>query len=423
MHKFLTAFSALALVAAPSVAQDTTAGSALTIRTTDTNVARSALRMFESSAELPTPGDGGCIVLSLDDGGQMTARAGEGSNWLQIDADPSILMQIFAPQIQQARGMAQMVGGMQLAQAGMDFETVNKVVGAVFEFPNQIGALRITMPKEANPENGVDLTVDMTPVADTWFDKLVKNAKQTGQGIPTIDAASPLATMFLDVDLTALETQLQPLMDFGMAFMGATGEGEDAEAMKTMSRQMTQQWVGTAMMTWDASNGMRALSGVKDSAKLAEMMDDPLYEKIAKASGEMAGNAEVEFTRAAFEHRGVKVVSNKVIYDDPSQMPLSEDGTMQQYVAAAGNTMVMTMFGGGKDAISGLIDLALDEQAKRTKLPKGTMMTVGLNMAEMLDTMSQSGQVPPGAADEAPEKVDISLSKGGNKLTLKVFAK
>jgi hypothetical protein len=177
------------LLAALAAAQETTAGSALTITTDDPMVARGVLQMFDSSSELPKLGDGSVAVLSLDDGGNLNVRQGSGSGWLRIDARPAQLMDLFAAEIGQTREQAQAMGGFLLGQQGFGFEEIDLMVGAAFGFPKQIDALTIVIPTGYEPGASMTVDVELNPKAGTWLGALVGNL----QTLPADPRSRPAA--------------------------------------------------------------------------------------------------------------------------------------------------------------------------------------------------------------------------------------
>ncbi|MGA0868932.1 MAG: hypothetical protein ACO3UM_08375, partial [Planctomycetota bacterium] len=351
------------LLAAALAAQQTTATSALTITTNDPQVAREIADQFGFEGELPALGQNAVAILSMDDGGMMNVRAGEGSVYMRIEAKPAALMDMFGPAVDGMQAQAQAMGGLALGQAGFDFEQVDAMVEGLFAFPRQIASLTIVVPKEYAPGAEMDVHVSMVPAADSWFATLVDNLSPVEGGVPMpAGADNAMMRMAMNFDYAKIMPQMQPMMAL-FAGMGSTTKEEKAEAL-AMSQEQLALMTGTmSMVMTDLENGGATLMGLRDGAKFREMMKRPAYLAMQKRAGEASGMAETTVEPEAMVHRDTPVMKTTVIFDDPMMSPTG-DGEQVAYSAVAGNVLVSTMMSTSKGEITGLIDDILDKKIK-----------------------------------------------------------
>ncbi|MGA0060164.1 MAG: hypothetical protein ACO3RU_11300 [Planctomycetota bacterium] len=409
------------LLAAALAAQQTTATSALTITTNDPQVARDIADQFGFEGELPALGQNAVAILSMDDGGMMNVRAGEGSVYMRIEAKPAALMDMFGPAVDGMQAQAQAMGGLALGQAGFDFEQVDAMVEGLFAFPRQIASLTVVVPKEYAPGAEMDVHVSMVPAADSWFATLVDNLSPVEGGVPMpAGADNAMMRMAMNFDYAKIMPQMQPMMAL-FAGMGSTTKEEKAEAL-AMSQEQLALMTGTmSMVMTDLENGGATLMGLRDGAKFREMMKRPAYLAMQKRAGEANGMAETTVEPEAMVHRDTPVMKTTVIFDDPMMSPTG-DGEQVAYSAVAGNVLVSTMMSTSKGEITGLIDDILDKKIKMATLPANTLMTMSVSLGDIADMiMMMSGM--PGGESEIPSGISAELTKNGKALDFKVHVK
>jgi hypothetical protein len=420
MRTLQTLFTPVLLTAALA-AQQTTATSALTITTNDPSVARDIAEQFGFEGELPTLGQNAVAIMSMDDGGMMNVRAGEGSDYMRIEAKPAALMDMFGPAVDGMQAQAQAMGGLALGQAGFDFEQVDSMVEGLFAFPRQIASLTIVVPKEYAPGAEMDVHVSMVPAAGSWFATLVDNLSPVAGGVPMpAGADNAMMRMAMNFDYAKIMPQMQPMMAL-FAGMGSTTKEEKAEAL-AMSQEQLALMTGTmSMVMTDLENGGATLMGLRDGAKFREMMKRPAYLAMQKRAGEASGMAETTVEPEAMVHRDTPVMKTTVIFDDPMMSPTG-DGEQVAYSAVAGNVLVSTMMSTSKGEITGLIDDILDKKIKMATLPANTLMTMSVSLGDIADMiMMMSGM--PGGESEIPSGISAELTKNGKALDFKVHVK
>ncbi|MDA0374054.1 MAG: hypothetical protein O2865_09750 [Planctomycetota bacterium] len=420
MRTLQTLFTPVLLTAALA-AQQTTATSALTITTNDPSIASDIAEQFGFEGEMPALGQNAVAIMSMDDGGMMNVRAGEGSDYLRIVARPAALMDMFGPAVDGMQAQAQAMGGLALGQAGFDFEQVDAMVEGLFSFPRQIASLTIVVPKEYAPGAEMDVHVSMVPAAGTTFAKLVDNLTPVAGGVPMPSSAdNAMMKMAMNFDYSKIMPIMQPMMSL-LSGMGSTTKEEKEEALAMSNEQLALMTGTMSMIMTDLENGGAVLMGVRDGAKFREIMQKPAYIAMQKRAGEASGMAETTIEPEAMVHRDTPVMKTTVIFDDPMMSPTG-DGEQVSYSAVAGNVLISTMMSTSKGEITGLIDDILDKKIKMTALPANALMTMSVDLGEIADMiMMMSGM--PGGESEIPSGVSAELTRNGNALDFKVHVK
>ncbi|MGE0143942.1 MAG: hypothetical protein AB7I19_09580 [Planctomycetota bacterium] len=411
------------LVAQTALAQaeTTTATSPLVVTTTDKMIARAMARNFGGEAKLEELSDGGAYVLSLDDGGKVAIRQGEARGWMHIDAKPAALMRVFSQQVQQGRMMASMMGGMALSQAGIDSADVGDIVDAVFDFPKQLDGLTVAIADKIEQGKPIAIDIAMAPKADTWFGKLVGGLRQHPAGFRKLPGADAMVTMDADVDFSAVTPLIRPMMD---KMMGMMIQDEDLMASaKEMYDVYYQNLAGPMSLTFDGTFSMQMLAEVKDTSAMQEIMGSEAWAKLAKAAGEMNDMATVTMNPNVGTHRDVTIMSSVTeMSEDAPESPFMKGNKVEQFMAVAGDAVLMTSANGGLDGIKSLIDGAMDNKKfKRGPLAGGQLVAIGVDVMKLMDMMSQmTGGEPEG---EIPARADVSVGKTGGSLTMAIRVK
>lgn len=418
----LTALLApVALFAQDPAAAPTASQSALVIRTDAPTVAMGVLSSFGSEEDLPELSEGQVFVLSLDDGGAVNVRAGEGSGWLDIQARPPQLMEIFAEQVAQYRQMGQMIGGMMMAQQGMDPEATNRVIAALFDFPKQVETLSLRIPSNPEETGGLDLSLGLSPLADTGFDQFVTSLKSASGGVRKLPGKGAMIRGDFNVDLSAIHDEVQTLSElFGT--MGIQ-DAELKEQTLDLNRRFAETMTGTGSFLFGA-DGLRFLAGAKQPDALKALLHSEAYAEAYIAGAEASGQAKATMEPIAFEHGDVAVSRTVVEFDDPSAVPFVDDGIVRVFSAVAGDSLVITGFGTDPDAtVKALIDDVLADRIPAEALDKGVLARFEIDLPALAEMMSEFGDGQPAPDEGMPARLDMVLSKQNRTLTLQVKAK
>ena len=413
----LTLAVACGAVLAQDQAATTTTSSQLVITTTDSRVASGVQRMFGGAGGAPAAiGEGMALVMSLDDGGKLATREAAGEAWLVIEAKPAFLMKTFGKQVRQARMTAGMMGGMALAQAGIEAEAIDEVMDALFEFPNQVETLTVTIPRKYEAKESMAIAVGLAPKAETWFAGLVASLKPHDQGLRRLHGHDAMMTADFDLDFAAIYPSLEPMVAKFTTFMVRD------EALRAKVGPMLDRFYkgvsGPGSMSMDFENGMQFIMELCDPDAVAQVMADPAYAEYGKVASEMAGGV-ADVTPNALTHRDVAVTKTVVELDDPGNNPFAKDGKTVTMAAISGGAMLMTSFGDAEAGIKSLIDLALD--GKLARAPLGKLMTAHIDVGRFMAFISEQMGGPP--SDDAPDSIDVSLAKNVNGLRIEVNVK
>lgn len=433
MSYFAPRFLFATVLALPLVAQDepqkpakaptvaAASGPMLVVKTTTEDVAMGASMMFASEEgagempQLPKLEAGQHWVISVGTDKKVAISTGKGDvGYLSATVKPGLMMSAFEEQIGETMQMMQGMATMGLQQAGIKAADAVKMIKAVLDFPKQVDSLDLKVvgdPEKASSE-GMDIDLSLQPVKDTWFARFAAAMQPNQAGAPMVEGDAPIRVAAA-LDTKGMSAFYDVYADFA-AGIGAKKPEDKAKAAE-MIRKSSQLMDGTFGMTMTLGTGMRFLMGVSDGAAMAQLVASDDYMAFQKAATSANPMMEVEMTPKAMEHRGVAVTKVSTKFKDESMAamggPMAMTGDM--FTGVAGN-YVFSIMGAEQDA-KGMIDSALDSKVKRAPLPGGALMTVKANLKEMAGAM--------GGDEDVPENLEISLTRKGDGLNLKIRAK
>lgn len=402
-------------------------GAALVLRTNNAELAASMLSSFDATAEVPAMGEGSFIVLTLDDGGKISASTAEGeAPYMSLQARPADLMEIFSDDVDGAQQMAQGMGGMAAGSMGIDFSDVAVIVGGVFSFPRQIDSLSLEVAEDPGDAMNLNAAIQITPKADTWFGKLVDATQMNGAGRMAIGDSDAMMRMDSNLDISKLGEVLRPL--FALAAKMTAKSGDDlAKAAKAIDDYFKAS-DGTMSMSFNpGQSGMLTLIGLSDAELSSKLLYGDAFAEIYAIQQRKNRMVEFEVEQKAMEHREVQVV--KVTQTSEAQGMMGPnpfagpDGSMVSYYAVANGILLMAGNGAGSGEIKGLIDSALDGKFAREPLGKDVLMTAAFRIKELAGAFGGMAGAPPGSADEMPETMNLDLKKIGKSLMIEVSSK
>jgi hypothetical protein len=352
-------------------------------------------------------------VLTLDGTGNLTLSTADGDvPGLDLDARPPALMRIFGKQIarakMQATAAAKMFGG-PAAKAGMDVEPM---IAGMFAFPEQIERLKIQANgNPMDPDEGLSLSLDFQPVADSGFARFA-GALQTNQaGAPVLGDADLTMRFAIakEASKKILEGFLPMLTSFGM---------KQSDELSAMMLEMLGHYDGCGSATFDfAGGGMNMAFGV-DGPKAAALLGSERYRNLMQTAYADSELFEEAPKMGSSEHRGVGITEVSMEFGEAmAQNPmLGGSPTANTFTAVAGNLMLSSMAKDGS-RIRGLIDAALDKKVATSPLPEGALVTMDLALAKMAQMFAGP------AAEGAPEHVGIALLRSGPGVVLRIKVK
>lgn len=405
---------------AVSVAVPLAAQAPLVVKTADEDAAEGLLETLGSREHLPQLEEGSMWRITLDDGGVPAAEMveAEGASFLQLEARPGELMAIFDAQVSQAQAMAQGMGAMGLAQAGIKTTDAIKLIRGVFDFPKQIELARITVDGDPeDPAQGFDVAVTLTPAADTWLGDVMDVLVPKGGGVPVLANEDAAMTARVDADFAALAGSFDWLNDL-IASMGARSKSVAAKRLPLMQKYW-QVMDSTAAMSFDMQGGgMVFLASLSDPEGMKAIHADPEFLAWSADMQQMSPGMEAEMTLDAFEHRGVSVARTLVTADDDrsaARNPFMVDGEAVGYAGVAGKYLVSTV-GASKGEAEALIDRALDDELGSEKLPPNTLAVLTMNIGQIMAGAMQGMPVDP----DVPESIQIDVRNFGGKLDIAI---
>ncbi|MHC5064009.1 MAG: hypothetical protein ACYTG5_08545 [Planctomycetota bacterium] len=400
---------------------------ALVLRTNNAELAASMLSSFDPEAEAPAMSDGSHIVLTLDDGGKISASTSEGeAPYMSLQARPADLMEIFSNDVDGAQQMAQGMGGMAAGSMGIDFADVATIVGGIFSFPRQIESLSLEVAEDPGSSMDLNADIQITPKADTWFGNLVDATQLNSEGRMAITDANAMMTMDSNLDIAKLGEVLRPIFAL-MAKMTAKSGDDLAKAAKVIDDYFKAS-DGTMSMSFNpGQSGMRTLVGLRDAELSSSLLYGEGFAELYEIQQRKNRMVEFEVEQKALEHRDIQVV--KVTQTSEAQGMMGPnpfagpDGSMVNYYAVAGGVLLMAGNGAGTGEIKALIDSALDGNLTREPLGKDVLATAVFRIKDLAGAFGGMAGAPPGTEDEMPETMTLDLKKTGKSLKLEVSSK
>ena len=408
--------------------QTSAQGPALVLKTGEAMVAMQTAAMFDHFDDLPEQPEGGHYVLSLAADKKLTVTVGAGDAALvDLVADPSALMAIYAEELEGVLPMARGALTMALQQAGMKPKDAAPWVKGMLDFPKQLQ--KVVLKVVGGPDSGdgssvqvfgkdgIDATFAVEGKPGSNFEWFVGLCKPSSQGAPVLPATDPAMSMSLSLAPENLAAMFAPFRDLSLTMFTKD------EAQKKEFGAIYDQWIalydGGVVATVGEGMRMRMLIGVLDGAKLSETLTSETYLAMMRNQTLPDPDMEVEVTADGLEHRGVKLGKSTISGGEPN--PMMPDGSMQSHFGAIANYMVMTMNGDDASAKE-LIDTVLDKKVKRAPLPGDAIVHMDVDLVAFAQQMNQAtGQ--GGANDRMPQRMSLSAAAVGNALQVRLNLK
>ena len=384
------------------------ASPAIVLETSEMMIAMGLLDQFGSDDKLPDLGEKEHYVLTvMSDKTASVKKSDTKVGWVEVTLHPPALMELFKDEIDANWDMAS--GGaimVMTQQMGLTTKNAAEVMKAVRGFPNQIKT--ITIGLSSNPQTefkGMKAALSITPVADSWMGKLVRNLRPNSQGMPRLAGKDALIRVGTAIEPEGLNTFAKPFLEL-IAGIGAKNKKERERNLILYTKLANAQDGSFYAVGNPFNGGLRTAGGVRDAKGLAEMVHSPDYGKLVETTGNLSPLVETEYQPVAFKHREVSVAKTTVTTDIDT--PLQPAGDRITFTAVAGDFMISTI-GLKQDETKKLIDSALDQKIKRSPLPGNSLFFMDIQLMDLLDMVVPFGN--PLAGDEnAPEKVHVSSS-------------
>lgn len=419
----LSPFVLCSLLALPVVAQDdvaTTAapktGPVLVIKTAELEPVMGLGMALGLMQEPPELGEGEHYVLSLDRKGKPALATGSGKiRFFEVTADPSGLMEVYAEQIGEVRGMAQGLGVMTMAQQGIDAQAAMQIVKTIFEFPNQLE--QATLVLLTNPEEielqGLELEFGLTAKVGSECGKIF-TALRPGNGAPVLaGAGAAIMDMTMSLDPKGMSTLFQPFLDFGLSFSYPDQEAR-AQAKEVWAKTVTMYDGGIAFAI-GKDMSMNGVYGFLDGPALAELFASEDYAKMMAAQ-KPNRDLSIEITPDAFTHQGGTFMKMVMTNDGPPN-PMFVDDQMVMFTGPVGKYLVM----GGTEAKAKAIADAAAAGFERKVLAGGSVFRMKMGVRDFLGALGTVpvDEMPP----EFPDDLLLDVVPSGRTVTFKLEMK
>lgn len=344
--------------------------------------------------DLPDLRAGDHYVVTMSAEGDFAVATGNGAiPFVLVEARPGVLMTLFADHVDEARRIAKATASVGAAASGMKPAQIAGFVDAIFDSPQQIEVLTVTV--DGSEEKGWDAHAEVVPRPGSGLESGVALLRPSGKGAPQI---GPAGAMSLTCDLHPSAMQ---------AVFGAMGglvanmvdEGDRPAVRKMMDTQVAAM---DGTMVFALQRGvMRVVFGCSDGEAMRRLMGGDDWTKMQRAFLEGMPDAEFEFTR---EKSGDLEIVHTLGDLGTDVNPFAKDGKLEGWATVAGDVMV-SVANGERKIFDDLVRAAVAGQLARAPLPGGAVMSMRMDMAAV---MAMSGQeAPPGA----PASIDVRVGK------------
>ncbi len=332
-------------------------------------------------------------VVTMAADGEFEVTRGQGKVPLvAVEARPRLLLEIFADEADEARRVAKATASVGAASAGMRPGFIAGMVDAIFDFPQQIDLLTLTV--DGDEEKGFAAHAEVSPLAGSAFELGMRNVRPSERGVPQLDDGA--VTLRCDLHPSVVKD----------VFLGLSGlvasmvDEADRPAVQKLTATQAGASDGTMAFVMGAG-GIITVFGCADAGAMHQLMAGGEWERMQRAFIANMPDAEVTTERekvgdldVLHTHGDLGTIAN----------PFAKDGKLEGWATVAGD-MLISVANGGRKVFDDLVAGAVAGKTKRAPLPGGSVLTMHFAVEEML-TM-QGRDAPRGA----PATVDLSLGK------------
>lgn len=402
-------------------------GAPLVVQTAKREIAENLIETLGSDAggerqQLPELQEGQHWVLKLEAKEMLTVTTAAGEvPEVSLIARPTALMDLYQEEVDQAVQMGQAMATMGMQQAGVTGAEAAQIVQSLVAFPRQIATLHMEMRKEEKgAQKQADIAIDVVPEPDSALALTWKRLQPNPEGVPVVEGDQPLV-FHVSLAPSVIASYADTLARFS-ATMSQVPAERRTDYLE-MQKKVLNSLAG-AMTFTIGEGGMRFLAATQNSDQLRQQLESERYQQVMKDAAEASATADVQFQPAAFEHDGVKVHKTTVDMQGGG-MGMGGGGTMDSYMAVAGEWLVGAFMAKSQDPVKQLIDRAQSGDVQRKQLPAGTLLVADIR-PEALQGLAPMGAAPGGAAageddaDDMPNRIHVALEKTSTGLRLKI---
>jgi hypothetical protein len=424
MNQAISRTFLLAALTLPAFAQEPTtkapAASAplMVLKTPQSDIAGMMAMSFEVMEELPELGDGEHYVLTLDGAREFKIAKAKGDvGVLTLTADPGLLMDAYAEEIEATKPMINGSLTMVLQQGGIAPKDSAAMIKSFFDFPRQMAqvSLHVTGNVENPADGGLDLAFAFEGKAGSGYAGFLEALKPCSLGAPVLPTKGAMVQMQCSLAPQSLMAMFAPFKDLAV---NMTSQGDEQRAK---AGQVMDQWLalydGGMSMVFDSKFQGAALVGLTDAGKAQQLMASDDYAAMMKGQKLPNRDMEMEITLDALEHRGCKLARTKISGMEPN--PMMKDGSLESYFGTFGEFMGLTL-GGGEAGAKSLVDMVADKKVARAALPNGVLMHMVMDMQAMIAMQMEQMGMDAEPDESMPKQMTMSLGKTSKALTLHV---
>lgn len=391
----------------------------LTVKSAESKVICDIAEEFGHMHDLPALEGRSHYVLTVASDRVTAVRTLPGeSPFMEIRVDPGGIMDLFADEIGEVKGMAQGLVVMAMTQQGFSAKEATKMVRAAFDFPYLLESATLVLkndPDEFEFE-GIDIEVSITAKPDNELGKTISRLAPSPAGVPLLPAAADkVMDMRFSIDPAAMGPLFDPFIELGLSF--SYTDAESRRNAKQVWDDMMKLYDGGFAFTISNTMQMEGLYGFRDPEALAKLVGSEDYLEMMR-SQRPSRDIEVEVTAKAFEHRGI-TFSKMTMYNDGMPNPMMPNDEMHSFFGGLGSYMIL---GGSAERAKSLADAIADQKIEREQLDDGAVMAMKMDLRGWFEAVRQS--MPIGeAAKKMPREMSMRLIPKGLTLTAEITAK
>ena len=396
-----------ALLAATAPGQLTRSESApFELRTAHAATAQKVLDLFGAPATLPKLDDGGNWLLTLAEGGELTAHSDDSLiSALQVTIRPEPLMKLFPGRWEDALQQVRNRLADALRTAGLPAPTTSPWLDALAALPAQASHVRIRVDGDLDDPRSLAAQAWMRPRSGTWLDDFVRTVKPLG--LPTVARIGPpksaAMSLRVAVELDGDERPLDALFDLLAA---STSPEQRASAARAFWGTLD----GSLIAEWNARTGsVMSILGLRDPDRLRKLHRGKELRSWMAAQRTTSQGFEIEFTPDAVEHRGASLWKSVARPTQPAASHLPT--TLQSEIVSHGGiveTYLLGAIGADQTLVEDLIDRARQHSFHRDILSELILARLRIRPRELL--AAHAGELD---LDQLPATVVATVGNTG----------
>jgi hypothetical protein len=202
---------------------------------------------------------------------------------------------------------------------------------------------------------------------------------------------------------------LRPWLTGGVGLIAALGTKNEGERLRNRAvyGKLLDFHGGAVTVVGDPFRGvLRTVARLRDADGYRALMQEDGYREAIAWLGGLGGLARIEFEPNAFAHRDVGVLAQTLQSD--IALPSMPTGGKRTYTAVAGD-FLLGATALGRDAMTAMIDAALDGRIGKVAAADGVLLEVEAKFGELLDKAGAFGNSYAAAPNRAADRVHATF--------------